>query len=291
MLGFTSWKRQWRLPIIRYYVLPKFSSTFDFIKINAPNLEFDRWIHDSASRSLNLLSDPWIKRTCRKQWYGSHFGVFSRSGNVFDSQSHLWAFGCFFFSKSSVPWNFLKVAKVIIFNRTPTWRPIVNSPFDFVCGISSVEFRDLKGRTIHSFTKEISPPDYHNHAHASHQLRPQQIAPAIPKVNAPPRLGSRTSSVASLPSGNPSGRYGGSLDRRRRRLRNRNERDQRARSQSDLLFCDRERNIPPHYCSLQQFQYANTSAPQYASNLYINSCNNNTEVLFLSSLFPWRFHF
>ncbi|XP_043269082.1 liprin-beta-2 isoform X2 [Venturia canescens] len=127
------------------------------------------------------------------------------------------------------------------------------------------------------FTKEMSPFDNCNHAHSSHQSRAQQIAPATSKVNAPSRLGSRASSIASLPTGNPSGRYGGSLDRRRRRLRNRNERDQRARSQSDLVYCDRERNIPPHYCSLQQFQYANMSAPQYASNLYINSCNNNTE--------------
>ncbi|XP_044008496.1 liprin-beta-1-like isoform X2 [Aphidius gifuensis] len=69
---------------------------------------------------------------------------------------------------------------------------------------------------------------------------------------------------------------GGSLDRRRRRLRNRSDRDQRARSQSDLLYCDREQQqqLPrsvglPHYCSLQQFQC------HYGSNPHVNYCNNN----------------
>ncbi|XP_015595925.1 liprin-beta-1 isoform X2 [Cephus cinctus] len=111
-------------------------------------------------------------------------------------------------------------------------------------------------------TKESSPMRYINtgsHCH-SQKISTAQMAKECNLRAA----GLRATSTTSLPP-NPS-RCAGSLDRRRRRLRNRSERDQRARSHSDLICCDRERI---QYCSHQQFQYA--------SNPYMNSYNSNTE--------------
>ncbi|XP_063989136.1 liprin-beta-1 [Diachasmimorpha longicaudata] len=100
--------------------------------------------------------------------------------------------------------------------------------------------------------------DYRNVNHHSQQ---QQLGKSQPTIkDQMSRISSKTSSTVSL-----------SLDRRRRKLRNRSDRDQRARSQSDLLYCDHDRSMPPHYCSLQQFQC------HYGSNPYMNYYNNNTE--------------
>lgn len=126
--------------------------------------------------------------------------------------------------------------------------------------------------------KDTTPAEYCNYGHTMHHVRQQQMQVFPIAKEHGPRPGFRTPSVTSLPTGSLGGRVGGSLDRRRRRLRNRNERDQRARSQNDLLFCERDRPLPPHYCSLQQFQYVNPNALQYSSNPYVNSYNNDTEV-------------
>ncbi|XP_011500891.1 PREDICTED: liprin-beta [Ceratosolen solmsi marchali] len=59
----------------------------------------------------------------------------------------------------------------------------------------------------------------------------------------------------------------GSLDRRRKKLKNKIDRDHRAKSQSDLIYCDKK--INSHYCSPQQFQCMN--------NLHSNRNSNSIE--------------
>ncbi|CAL1684710.1 unnamed protein product [Lasius platythorax] len=75
--------------------------------------------------------------------------------------------------------------------------------------------------------------------------------------------GSRTNSTTSLPVDSSAG----SLGRRRRRLRSRVDRDQRAMSHSDLICHERE--MPRHYCSLQQFHCG--------SDVCMNNYHSKTE--------------
>lgn len=80
--------------------------------------------------------------------------------------------------------------------------------------------------------------------------QPQQI-PVAAGIHSNHRVNSSNSLLGN------NNRSVGSLDRRKKRSRSRIDRDQRAKSQSDLLYCERE--IPAHCCSAQQFQCTSNS--------------------------------
>ena len=82
---------------------------------------------------------------------------------------------------------------------------------------------------------------------------------------------------------NNNNRCVGSLDRRRKKLKNKLDRDHRAKSQSDLLFCDfNSKNKTTHFCTTT-VQPSQQHQPQQQhhhtnNNPYANGYCNNTEV-------------
>ncbi|XP_066581290.1 kazrin-like [Prorops nasuta] len=114
-------------------------------------------------------------------------------------------------------------------------------PFQAPCGSAS---NDLSRHT----SKEFLPVQYA--PFNSHVCHVSQASGLIGQKDNNLRMANKIAGATSLLV--QSGRCAGSLDRRRRRLKNKAERDQRAKSQSDLICCDKDK--PAHYCSLQQFQ-------------------------------------